>query len=72
MERGVGFVDKDEAYAIPFSEMEAFREEMNSTPEKENRKEYWHVFIRDVDGPVRLYLPKTKREVSLDPYKVLI
>ena len=65
-----GCVDKNEAYAIPYSKMEEFREHMNSTPAKENRKEYWHVFIRDVDGPPRLYLPKTKVEIDLTPYIV--
>lgn len=65
-----GCVDKDEAYAIPFSKMEEFQEQMNSTPAKENRKEYWHVFIRDVDGPPRLYLPKSKSEIDLTQYIV--
>lgn len=65
-----GFLDKDVAYAIPFLEMERLKEGMNTTPKKDNRDEYWHVFIKDIDGPARLYLSKSKQYVDIEKYKV--
>jgi hypothetical protein len=62
--------DKDEAYAIPYEVIEKLKEGMGTTPEKENRKAYWHVFIRDLDGPPRIYLPKTKEETLLSDYRL--
>ena len=64
-----GFVDKDFAVAIPFQVIEGYRNQMQSTPSKGNRSEYWHVSIRENDGSVNLNLPKSRVSVSLDDYK---
>jgi len=64
-----GCQDKDEAYAVPFEKIEAFKDKMNTTPPRDGRKEYWHVFLKDEDGPTNLYLSKTKEEIDLTPYK---
>lgn len=65
----LGCLDKNEAYAVPYSAMEQYREGMHITPEKENRKEYWHVFINDANGSAKLYLEKNKTEQDLRKYK---
>jgi len=65
-----GCMDRDEAFAIKFSEMEELRHKMNSTPKKGNREEYWHVILRDDRDDVQLYLPKDSGWISLEKYKI--
>jgi hypothetical protein len=64
----LGCMDLDEAYAIPFKDMEKYKGKMNATPAKNNRKEYWHVFIKDDAGKLSLYLLKDKTEIDLSQY----
>ena len=65
-----GCLDRDDGFAIPYSLIEEYKEEMNVTvPKDDPEKLYYHVFIKESDVGLKLRLAKTKREVALDEFK---
>lgn len=65
----MGCMDKDEAFAIPYAVMEEHKEDMPTTPAKENRKEYWHIYLRDKEGKMMWYLSRGRREIDISEYR---
>ncbi len=69
----LGFVDSDEAYAIPFSFINKHLDYINTTVKAEERRHYWHIKLRrDKSGEENLQLPKKKEWISLDNYRLEI
>tara|TARA_X000000950_G_scaffold253836_1_gene317118 strand:+ start:28 stop:1212 length:1185 start_codon:yes stop_codon:yes gene_type:complete len=65
-----GLLDKNFAFVLPKKKIEELRPLLNTTPEKENRKEYWHVDFRERDDKIVMNLPKEKSFFELEPYKL--
>jgi hypothetical protein len=42
-----GMLDRNEVYALPFHELEQFKQKMDAT-ESEGRDKYWHVRIAQI------------------------
>lgn len=64
-----GCLDRQEAYAIPYHEMESFRESIGLSSSKDNRAGQYHIIFKEKGGNLYLYLPKQSQDISLDPYR---
>ena len=65
-----GLLDKNYAFVIPKEKMEELKTDLNTTPERDNKKKYWHIIFKEVKGKTYIWLPKKNSSLSLKAYKL--
>ena len=65
-----GLLDKNYAFVIPKEKMEELKTDLNTTPERDNKKQYWHIIFKEVKGETYIWLPKKNSSLSLKAYKL--
>ena len=66
----LGFMDRDEAFAIPFSVVEKNLSGLNRT--ELPHRGYWHISLINDDGTLKWNIPKQTIKIDLTPYRVQI
>ena len=69
-ERGyfvLGCMDRDEAYAIPQTEMKTILPHLHSTAPKDG-KIYWHIHLKEGAAGLELLIPKNGQTLPLGPF----
>ena len=65
-----GLLDKNYAFVIPKEKMEELKTDLHTTPERDNKKQYWHIIFHEIKGETYILLPKKKSSLSLKAYKL--
>ncbi len=65
-----GLLDKNYAFVIPKKKMEELKTYLNTTPERDNKKQYWHIIFQEIKGETYIWLPKKKSSLSLKAYEL--
>ena len=64
----LGCMDQNEAYAIPYTVVQATLEKLN-TSEKKNGTHYWHIALTEERGVLKWNLTKVGEKIDLSPYR---
>jgi hypothetical protein len=68
----LGCVDRNEAFALPLPDIRAVLDQLNIT-QRDDGHAYWHLHLSEPkSGELALLLPKSRRKLSLNQYRLKI
>jgi hypothetical protein len=67
----LGCMDRDEAFALPLSVVQAAKDKLNASVKKDG-KTYWHVALTEELGVLKWNLSKVGQKIDLSPYRFSI